>query len=78
MYFLFFFYFSLKFYTEVTIFCFFSQGALLPGYKIMIIGPVTCRRGIILLEDGKYREVGGEVESLLKLNALENVLARAL
>jgi len=44
----------------------------------MIIGPVNCRRGIILLEDGKYKKVGGEVESLLKSNALENVLARAL
>lgn len=44
----------------------------------MIIGPVDCRRGVILLEDGKYEEVGGEVESLLTPNALENVLARAL
>lgn len=44
----------------------------------MIIGPVSCRRGVILLENGKYKEVGGEVEPLLKLNALENVLARAL
>ncbi|XP_011255186.1 recQ-mediated genome instability protein 1 isoform X2 [Camponotus floridanus] len=51
---------------------------LLPGYKVMIIGPINCRRGIILLEDGKYKEIGGEVESLLKSNALENVLARAL
>ncbi|XP_018373297.1 PREDICTED: recQ-mediated genome instability protein 1-like isoform X2 [Trachymyrmex cornetzi] len=51
---------------------------LLPGYKVMIIGPIHCRRGVILLEDGKYKEVGGEVETLLKSNALENVLARAL
>ncbi|XP_011634729.1 recQ-mediated genome instability protein 1-like [Pogonomyrmex barbatus] len=54
------------------------NGTLLPGYKVMIIGPINCRRGIILLEDGKYKEIGGEVESLLKPNALENVLARAL
>ncbi|RLU20710.1 hypothetical protein DMN91_007323 [Ooceraea biroi] len=53
-------------------------GTLLPGYKVMIIGPVDCRRGVILLQDGRYKEVGGEVESLLKSNALENVLARAL
>ncbi|XP_036142541.1 recQ-mediated genome instability protein 1 isoform X2 [Monomorium pharaonis] len=53
-------------------------GTLLPGYKVMIIGPVDCRRGIILLKDSNYKEVGGEVESLLKSNALENVLARAL
>ncbi|KAL2731872.1 recQ-mediated genome instability protein 1-like isoform X1 [Vespula squamosa] len=51
---------------------------LLPGYKVMIIGPVKCRRGIILLEEGKFREIGGEVESLSITNALENVLARAL
>ncbi|XP_029675864.1 recQ-mediated genome instability protein 1-like isoform X1 [Formica exsecta] len=51
---------------------------LLPGYKVMITGPVSCRRGVILLEDGKYKEIGGEVESLLQSNALENVLARAL
>ncbi|KAF7380828.1 hypothetical protein HZH66_014204 [Vespula vulgaris] len=51
---------------------------LLPGYKVMIIGPVKCRRGIILLEEGKFREIGGEVESLSITNALENVLARSL
>nr|XP_050867502.1 recQ-mediated genome instability protein 1-like isoform X1 [Vespula vulgaris] len=51
---------------------------LLPGYKVMIIGPIKCRRGIILLEEGKFREIGGEVESLSITNALENVLARAL
>jgi len=54
------------------------QGALLPGYKVMIVGPINCRRGVILLEDGKYKEIGGEVESLLKPNAPENVLAKAL
>ncbi|KAK2585704.1 hypothetical protein KPH14_010317 [Odynerus spinipes] len=51
---------------------------LLPGYKVMIIGPVKCRRGVILLEQGKFKEIGGEVESLSITNALENVLARAL
>lgn len=56
----------------------FLQNMLLPGYKVMITGPVACRRGVILLEDGKYKEIGGEVESLLQSNALENVLARAL
>ncbi|XP_076637320.1 uncharacterized protein LOC143349730 isoform X2 [Colletes latitarsis] len=51
---------------------------LLPGYKIMIIGPVKCRKGVLLLEDGKLKGIGGEVDSLLIPNALENVLARAL
>ncbi|XP_014601612.1 PREDICTED: recQ-mediated genome instability protein 1-like isoform X2 [Polistes canadensis] len=54
------------------------QDTLIPGYKIMIIGPVICRRGVILLEERKFREIGGEVESLSISNALENVLARAL
>lgn len=44
----------------------------------MIIGPVMCRRGVIMLTEENYVEIGGEVDSLLKPNALENVLARAL
>lgn len=51
---------------------------LLPGYKVMIMGPVKCRRGVLLLEEGKLKGIGGEVDSLLIPNALENVLARAL
>lgn len=51
---------------------------LLPGYKIMIIGPVKCRKGVLLLEEGKLKGIGGEVDSLLIPNALENVFARAL
>lgn len=56
----------------------FEQDTLLPGFKVMIIGPVTCRKGVIMLKEENYREIGGEVESLLKVNALENVLARSL
>ncbi|XP_031831640.1 recQ-mediated genome instability protein 1 [Nomia melanderi] len=51
---------------------------LLPGYKIMIIGPIKCRKGVLLLEGSKLKGIGGEVDSLLIRNALENVLARAL
>ncbi|XP_078036148.1 recQ-mediated genome instability protein 1 isoform X2 [Augochlora pura] len=51
---------------------------LLPGYKVMIVGPVKCRRGVLLLEERKLRKIGGEVDSLLIPNALENILARAL
>ncbi|XP_043516463.1 recQ-mediated genome instability protein 1-like [Frieseomelitta varia] len=51
---------------------------LLPGYKVMIMGPVKCRKGVLLLEEGKLKGIGGEVDSLLIPNALENVLARAL
>ncbi|CAD1472451.1 unnamed protein product, partial [Heterotrigona itama] len=51
---------------------------LLPGYKVMIMGPVKCHKGVLLLEKGKLKGIGGEVDSLLIPNALENVLARAL
>ncbi|XP_017795185.1 PREDICTED: recQ-mediated genome instability protein 1-like [Habropoda laboriosa] len=51
---------------------------LLPGYKVMIMGPVKCRKGVLLLEATKLKGVGGEVDSLLISNALENSLARAL
>ncbi|XP_031773524.1 LOW QUALITY PROTEIN: recQ-mediated genome instability protein 1 [Apis florea] len=51
---------------------------LLPGYKLMIIGPIICRRGVLLLEEGKLKGIGGEVDNLLIPNALENILARAL
>lgn len=44
----------------------------------MIIGPVTCRRGIIMLEEKHISGLGGEIEDLLISNSLENVLARFL
>ncbi|XP_012275130.1 recQ-mediated genome instability protein 1 [Orussus abietinus] len=56
----------------------FLKDMLLPGYKLMIIGPVTCRRGVLMLTEENIMDIGGEVEHLLIPNALENVLARAL
>ncbi|XP_066603087.1 recQ-mediated genome instability protein 1-like isoform X2 [Prorops nasuta] len=56
----------------------FSTVTLLPGYKLLIKGPVRCRRGVILLEQKNFQEIGGEVESMLVTNAEENVLAAAL
>lgn len=44
----------------------------------MVIAPVKCRKGVLLLEEGKFKGIGGEVDSLLIPNALENILARAL
>ena len=44
----------------------------------MIKGPVTCRKGVILLEEINITLIGGEVDSLLIPNAIENVFARAL
>lgn len=51
---------------------------LSPGIKIRIIGPVTVRRGRIMLEEKNVKVLGGEIENLLVKNAAENVLARAL
>ncbi|XP_034940689.1 recQ-mediated genome instability protein 1-like [Chelonus insularis] len=56
----------------------FLKDLILPGLKIMIKGPVTCRRGVFLLHEKNCCEIGGEVENLLIKNATENVLARAL
>lgn len=49
-----------------------------PGTKIKIIGPITARRGQLLLEEKNVHILGGEIEELLIENAVENVLARAL
>ncbi|XP_057341269.1 recQ-mediated genome instability protein 1-like isoform X2 [Microplitis mediator] len=56
----------------------FLKDHILPGYKIMIKGPVVCRRSVIMLESNNCSHVGGEIEALLIKNATENVLARAL
>ncbi|XP_003426939.1 calponin homology domain-containing protein DDB_G0272472 [Nasonia vitripennis] len=56
----------------------FLKDSLFPGFKLLIKGPVICRRGVILLEETNISEVGGEVDSLLIVNAVENVFARAL
>ncbi|XP_076233777.1 uncharacterized protein LOC143178808 [Calliopsis andreniformis] len=61
-------------YTQITR----LNDMLLPGYKVMIMGPIICRRGVLLLKEGQLKGIGGEVDSLLIPNALENVLARAL
>ncbi|XP_051173116.1 MATH and LRR domain-containing protein PFE0570w-like isoform X2 [Leptopilina boulardi] len=58
--------------------CYILQDTLLPGNKLKIIGPITCRRGIILLEKKNIVILGGEVEDLLIVNSVENVLARFL
>lgn len=51
---------------------------LTPGIKIRLSGPITIRRGRLMLEEHNIRILGGEVEGLLITNAAENVLASAL
>ncbi|XP_063981963.1 recQ-mediated genome instability protein 1-like isoform X2 [Diachasmimorpha longicaudata] len=56
----------------------FLKDIILPGLKIMIKGPVICRRGVILMDESNIMEIGGEVEHLLITNATENIFARTL
>lgn len=51
---------------------------LSPGIKIRLIGPLTVRRGKIMLEEKNVQILGGEVEEIQVSNATENVLARHL
>lgn len=51
---------------------------LIPGTKILIKGPVECRRGVILLRANNVELLGGEVGDLVQSNAPENVLARII
>lgn len=51
---------------------------ILPGSKILIKGPVECRKGVFLLRPNNMQLLGGEVEELVSVNAPENILARRL
>ncbi|XP_025205637.1 recQ-mediated genome instability protein 1-like isoform X3 [Melanaphis sacchari] len=50
----------------------------IPGFKIVVIGPVEYRKGVLLLKSSNVHFIGGEVEHLLIKNAPFNVLCRAL
>lgn len=49
-----------------------------PGVKLLITGPVECRRGVMFLRADNVRVLGGMVESLLEGNSREAVLCRVL
>jgi RecQ mediated genome instability protein len=51
---------------------------IIPGCKILIKGPVECRRGVMLLHPKNVEVMGGEVQELVDVNAPENVLARII
>lgn len=50
----------------------------IPGFKIVVVGPVEYRKGVLLLKSSNVHFIGGEVEHLLIKNAPLNVLCRAL
>lgn len=48
------------------------------AFQIIVKGPIECRRGVMLLGPQNIQVLGGESDTLLVKNAIENVLARAL
>lgn len=51
---------------------------LAPGTKILLIGPIKVVNKILFLEPKNVQVLGGEVDTLLILNAYENVLLKLL
>ncbi|XP_014240942.1 recQ-mediated genome instability protein 1-like [Cimex lectularius] len=51
---------------------------ILPGEKAILKGPLEFRKGCLMLKENNVTLLGGEVDTLLISNAVENVLARAL
>ncbi|XP_044738724.1 recQ-mediated genome instability protein 1-like [Chrysoperla carnea] len=51
---------------------------LTPGIKLLIIGPVDCRNGVLFLKENNVQILGGEIEELLHKNAYENILCRMI
>ncbi|KAJ8921436.1 hypothetical protein NQ315_003054 [Exocentrus adspersus] len=51
---------------------------LTPGIKIRLMGPITVRKGRLMLEAKNVKILGGEVEDLIVPNAAENVLAACM
>ena len=51
---------------------------LIPGTKMLLKGPLECRRGVVILKPSNVELLGGEVSDLVGINAPENVLARII
>ncbi|ODN06355.1 RecQ-mediated genome instability protein 1 [Orchesella cincta] len=49
-----------------------------PGTKVIVTGPVDCRRGVIHLKPSNIRVIGGEVEDIKDSNKMERILASIL
>ncbi|XP_067839246.1 recQ-mediated genome instability protein 1 [Heptranchias perlo] len=52
--------------------------SLSPGTKILLLGNIVCRLGLLLLKPENVRVLGGEVESLVEENSQERILARLI
>lgn len=49
-----------------------------PGIKILVTGPIECRRGLMFLRTDSVRVLGGAVEALLQDNCQKALLCRVL
>eukprot|EP00092_Neocalanus_flemingeri_P015996 GFUD01017314.1.p1 GENE.GFUD01017314.1~~GFUD01017314.1.p1 ORF type:complete len:578 (-),score=233.17 GFUD01017314.1:12-1745(-) len=49
-----------------------------PGMKVQVLGPVTVRRGIIMLTSNSVRVLGGEVEELQEQFSLQTILQQKI
>lgn len=47
-------------------------------FKILVTGPVECRRGVLQLHPQNVKIIGGEVESLFKHHCVEAVINRKM
>uniref|UniRef100_UPI00398F4CAB recQ-mediated genome instability protein 1 n=1 Tax=Pristiophorus japonicus TaxID=55135 RepID=UPI00398F4CAB len=54
------------------------HSSLSPGTKILLLGNIGCRLGLLLLKAENVRVLGGEVESLVEENSQESILARLI
>ncbi|XP_046685342.1 recQ-mediated genome instability protein 1-like [Homalodisca vitripennis] len=50
----------------------------LPGLKVLLLGPIECRRGILFLKNNNINLLGGEADHLFQINSKENLLSRCL
>ncbi|XP_059825789.1 recQ-mediated genome instability protein 1 [Hypanus sabinus] len=51
---------------------------LSPGTKILLLGNIACRLGVLLLKPENVRVLGGEVETLVEENSQARILARLI
>ena len=49
-----------------------------PGLKIMVTGPLTVRRGILMLQSNSVRVLGGEVDELAEEFSLQKILQQKI
>ncbi|XP_039281832.1 recQ-mediated genome instability protein 1 isoform X2 [Nilaparvata lugens] len=49
-----------------------------PGLKVLVKGPVECRKGVLLLKDNNIEILGGELDTLVESNPVAHIIAEKL